>query len=419
MSARASFSPEDLQELRARGKDPAVAERELEQLRRPPSPLQLVRPATLGDGIVALEPREQEECEALGRAAITQGRVTRFVPASGAATRMFQALLAGEPQALERWQKEHHRLCLGKGESEDSWREFASLPKGLIPFHRYGEKVRTAFEEHLEEARALGLRRLHFTVSPEHRAAFQSVLDRQAPGLEVTFSEQSPATDTLAVDESGQLLREPDGHLVFRPGGHGALLENLGNLGADLVFMKNIDNVSHARLWAEQLRWKRILLGVVERQVQRSGGRLDAPVRACGMVRNTGEPGGGPFWVRRHSGSGAGQKIDLQIVESAQVDAADPGQKAIFSSSTHFNPVDIAAKVSGFDLRAFRDDTAAFVVRKSRDGQPVFSMELPGLWNGGMAEWTTIFVEVPGETFNPVKTVFDLGRPAHQELPGP
>jgi hypothetical protein len=397
----------DLEELRVRGKDRGEAERQLAQVRDPPPPASLVRPATVGDGILALSEGEQAECEELGREAIVSDRVTKFVPASGAATRMFEALSAGKAEALARFDSERGRLNLG-----DDWRPYASQPKALIPFHRYPDGARTAFEEHLEEARRLGLRRLHFTVSPEHRAAFEVQLARQPAGLEVTFSEQKPSTDTLATDGQGRPLRDDAARLVFRPGGHGALLENLADLGADLVLIKNIDNISHARLWQEQLRWKRILLGVVVRAGAVAGavpGAVERPVRACGMVKNSGEPGGGPFWVRRPGG------VDLQIVESAQVDAGDPAQQALFASSTHFNPVDIAAYVKGFDLRRFRDDSAAFVVRKSRDGQPMLAVELPGLWNGSMADWHTIFVEVPAESFNPVKTVFDLLRPAHQD----
>jgi hypothetical protein len=406
-SSALQLQPADLEELRARGKDRGEAERQLAQVRNPPPPMFLERAATVGDGILALDSEEQAECEALGREAIAADRVTKFVPASGAATRMFEALAAGQAEALERFARERGQLNLG-----EDWRPFASRPKALIPFHRYPDGARTAVEEHLEEARQLGLRRLHFTVSAEHRAAFEALLARQPPGLTVTFSEQKPSTDTLATDGQGRPLRDDAGRLVFRPGGHGALLENLADLGADLLLIKNIDNISHARLWAEQLRWKRILLGVVVREVRRagsSGSALDRPVRACGMVKNSGEPGGGPFWVRRPGG------VDLQIVESAQVDGGDPEQKARFASSTHFNPVDIAAYLQGFDLRRFRDDGAAFVVRKSRDGQPLLALELPGLWNGSMADWRTVFVEVPPESFNPVKTVFDLLRPAHQE----
>ena len=214
---------------------------------------------------------------------------------------------------------------------------YAQLPKALLQFHAYAGGPRTAFEEQLREGLALGIKRLHFTLSPEHRSGFEGVLKSlKLAGLSVSFSEQKPSTDTLAADERGEPFRDQDGSLVFRPAGHGALLENLNDLQADLVLIKNIDNITHERLWPLQLRWKRILLGLLGRQAP--SGR---PIRVCGVVKNTGEPGGGPFWVKRPSG------VDRQIVESAQMDLKDPSQKAIFESATHFNPVDIVASLKG------------------------------------------------------------------------
>ncbi len=405
------FSAADLADLAAHGVSEAEAERQLSLFRNPPPPARLDRPCTLDDGILSLTEADQVRFEALGRQAMNQGRCAKFTPASGAATRMFKDLQA-DPQGKAASEAlaglSRFAFADEAGSISAIVQKYASRPKALIPFHSYPAGARTAFEEHLREAQSLGILNLHFTVSPEHRQAFEALLEEIGPPLEVDFSEQDPSTDTLAADEKGDPFRDPQGRLVFRPGGHGALLKNLAGLKSELALVKNIDNITHERLWPEQLRWKRILLGLLMETRA-----ADRPSRVCGVVQNTGEPGGGPFWIRR-----AGH-LSPQIVESAQMDLNDPAQSEIFKSATHFNPVDLACCLRGkdgkpYDLPKFRDDSAVFISQKSKDGRPLQALELPGLWNGAMAEWQTIFVEVPLETFNPVKTVNDLLKPAHQ-----
>jgi hypothetical protein len=352
--------------------------------------------------------------------------------------------------------------------------DYASLPKGLLQFHRYPDHCRTPFEEHLVEAAAYtqdhqGVARLHLTVTPEHQAAFTAHLaairhryERNGVRFDVTFSTQHPATDTIAVDMHNQPFRDQHGHLLFRPAGHGALLENLQALQGDIVFIKNIDNVVPDRLKAETYLYKRALGGYlidIQNQVfaylrqlaappvsdqtlarifafarhtlsivppaameQQTPAEkiaylqtvLNRPIRVCGMVQNVGEPGGGPFWVQHTDGAQS-----LQIVEMSQVDMHHAAQKDIVARATHFNPVDLVCGVRDytgkpFHLMAFTDPNTGFISVKSHDGRELKALELPGLWNGAMANWNTLFVEVPLSTFNPVKTVLDLLRPQHQ-----
>jgi hypothetical protein len=341
---------------------------------------------------------------------------------------------------------------------------YATIPKGLIPFHRYANGARTAFEEQLVEAAgtvrdASGVCRVRLTVSPEHLHGFRLAAKRAVPALErslsarfeLAFSVQKASTDTIAGTPSGGPFIADDGGLVLRPSGHGALLENLAEFGGDIVFIKNIDNVQTDALRGDTLRWKKVLCGrLVELQrevflhVARLRTRppnsefaaeagafarqtlgidahgaalrqvLERPLRVCGVVPNTGEPGGGPFWVRGRDG-----RITRQIVEAAQVDPASPSQRVALRESTHFNPVDLVCGLldvggAAFDLSAFVDPHAVIVARKSHQGREILALERPGLWNGGMAEWLTIFVEVPISTFTPVKAVMDLLRPEHQ-----
>jgi hypothetical protein len=352
---------------------------------------------------------------------------------------------------------------------------YEKLPKGLLKFHAYPDGARTPFEEHLVEAvdytrSADGGCSLHFTVSSEHLERFRR-LDAEVRGqyerrldatFDVAYSIQKPSTDTLAVDPSNRPFRDEKGRLVFRPGGHGALIENLADLDADLVYVKNIDNVQPDDRRPPVSRWKRVLGGYLVK-LQRSvaeitdrlhqdapsadllsrafrfvgtrlqvelNGRLDnrapearrrwlldrlaRPIRVCGVVPNTGEPGGGPFWVRDRDGS-----VTLQIVETAQIDLDDPEQREILSASTHFNPVDLVCGLRdaggrAYDLQRFIDPEAVIVTEKSHGGRELRALERPGLWNGAMAGWNTVFVEIPLETFTPVKTVLDLLRPEHQ-----
>ena len=370
------------------------------------------------------------------------------------------------------------RLLAKMLRSGDAGLGLSSRPKGLIPFHRYPDGPRTPFAEHLVEAATVargadGTCRLHFTVGAEHRAAFEALLADQRASLEarlrarfeVSFSRQSPATDTLALAAGGRPFRLGDGSLLLRPGGHGSLLVNLDRLGGeagwDLVQIRNIDNVVPDRSRTAVTAWQRVLGGKLVELQDRAGSllerlqgqagddrsvleeaerfaaqelgaggtdttdgdpaerlerivdRLDRPLRVCAMVANTGEPGGGPFWVRDGRG-----RVTPQIVEKAEIDTTDPGQREVLSAATHFNPVDLVCALRDrhgrpYRLSAYADPRAVFIAEKSHQGEPLRALEHPGLWNGAMARWNTVFVEVPGETFAPVKTVFDLLRPEH------
>jgi hypothetical protein len=352
---------------------------------------------------------------------------------------------------------------------------YAEIPKGLLEFHAYPDGPRTPFEEHLVEAAALfgdarGRCRMHFSVSPEHLPRFRTHLENvrgrlQAGGgarHEVEFSVQRSSTDALGIDTEGRPFRRDDGMLLLRPSGHGALLENLNDLGADLVFIKNVDNVAPDHRKEPTYAWTRALIGLLveiqegifdilrqtearpgdERTVEEAirlardrlrldlpaenpsasreemaavvAQELNRPLRVCGMVRNLGDPGGGPFWVRDRR-----DRARRQIVESVQVDPDSASQRALFERSTHFNPVFMACGVRdyrgrAFDLRRFVDPDAGIITVKSVQGREVKAMERPGLWNGSMAEWNTVFVEVPRDVFNPVKAVNDLLRTEHQ-----
>jgi hypothetical protein len=437
-----SFNAQDLQDLAERGISEPEAERQLGLFRHPPAPVALQRPCTVGDGILRLNEGDQAKYERLGRVLLEEGGVAKFVPASGAATRLFKEALAaidqeeGMPSApvaellthAERFAfYDAWKAALGVSTDKafamslttGRWRDdlkallgtpglgYAGLPKALLQFHTVDRAPRTALEEQLHEGLQLGAGHAHFTVSAEHRAGFEALLKALNLPLTVSLSEQSPSTDTLAAEADGSAFRDPQGRLVFRPGGHGALLHNvqaLADAGHRCLVIKNIDNIAHPKLWPVALRWKRILLGLLAEL-----GPQDRPVRVAGVVPNTGEAGGGPFWI-------GGTR---QIVESAQVDMKDAAQKAAFNASTHFNPVDLACRLTDgkgkpFDLSAFRDPHAVFLADKSHLGRPLRALELPGLWNGAMAHWKTVFVEVPGETFNSVKVVNDLLKPAHQ-----
>ena len=494
------LTPADIGQLAAVGISPEVAVEQLARLRTAPPPMHLLRPATIGDGIeqfTMTRPGEIAELTDRGDAAASAGRVLKFVPASGAATRMFKDLLSAlhgpripsdTPAAREFFARLDEfpfagelRQRAGVDRSPSSEAEerallrtllvdmgMAALPKALVPFHR-SDRVRTAFEEQLLEGTrytrdAQGISRLHFTVPAEARELFETTLDglrplvesqRRGARLSVQFSTQSPSTDTLALDEHGEPFRAPDGSLLLRPSGHGALLGNLQNCEGDIVVVKNIDNILPDETSGEVVRWKRLLIGHLVRLQEEvfahlaaiavaspSQDALDAarrfaatqfaralpadagrdqivdalhrPLRVCGVVRNDGEPGGAPFWVRDASGCES-----LQIVEPAQVNLEDAEQARIFRSSTHFNPVDLVCALRGhdgvaFDLGSFVDPDTAFVTHKTAGGRTLTALERPGLWNGSMAGWNTTCVEVPASTFAPVKTVFDLLRPQHQ-----
>ncbi len=464
MSRRPLLTDDDRRRIAAHGLAEEEIFRQIALFQNPPPPARLLRPATADDGIVRIEPARHAELLARWELAARDGRLMKFVPASGAATRMFAALKSAE-QEIKEENRERERTreflegikgfaffddlaaaCGARGirveeaAASGTFEEilsvllspppaglgYESLPKALIPFHRYANGVRTPFEEHLEEAVETvrdrqGVCRVHFTIAPEWRNLFETTLSRLRPALEraqeatldVVFSSQAPSTDTLAVGEENNLLRLDDGSLLFRPGGHGALLRNLEATRGHLVFIKNVDNVQPRARRSATLLWKKLLAGSLLETLERLGdpGR---PVRVCGVVRNEGEPGGGPFWVA----DGAGAPT-LQIVEGAQVNHADPSQEAVWKASTHFNPVDLVCALRAPDgtpyrLEEFVDPAAVFIARKSQDGRVLKALERPGLWNGAMARWHTVFVEVPIETFTPVKTVFDLLRPEHQ-----
>ena len=504
------FSKEDLAQLHARGISQGDAEQQVENFRKGFPFLRVVRPATPGKGIRLLDDKTADDLAATFDR--FEGTLLKFTPASGAASRMFKALFeaeevlarGGEPdfesKAMKPVKEFFDRLpdfaffdelkalltkqnisCDSAADKKtqlailqallgDGGMRYGTLPKGLLKFHRYPGGARTAVEEHLVEAALyatdiLGLAQLHFTVSPEHRPLFEALVREVTPAYEkaygvrydVSFSEQKKSTDTLAVDNSNEPFRSADGAMLLRPGGHGALIENLNEQRAEVVFVKNIDNVAPDRYKPDTVRYKKALAGLLlqlrsrvfgylyaldaqpderllaeiqaffenelsftfpkgweSRKLAYLRAKLHRPIRVCGMVKNVGEPGGGPFVALNPDGSAS-----LQIAESSQLDLTNPETKAIFDSATHFNPVDMVCaltdyKGNKFDLKQFRDPATGFISSKSKDGRALKAQELPGLWNGAMSDWTTALVEVPLSTFNPVKTVNDLLRKEHQ-----
>lgn len=470
--------------------------------------LKLEAAASVGKGIIV--PEMDGYLNAWEEYKKGEGCIVKFVPASGAASRMFKNLfefLGGNHETpISDFEKkffdnivkfafyedlnttcvalygkdipsliadEQHKLVVA-ALLEDAGLNYGQLPKGLLKFHSYADGSRTPLEEHLVEGALYakgktGQVNVHFTVSPEHRALFEAlVLEKSSQyakkygvGYNISFSEQKNSTDTVAVDMENKPFRNTDGSLLFRPGGHGALIENLNDLDADIVFIKNIDNVVPDRLKEETITYKNLLAGVlvslqkqafdylrlldsgkysqeqieeIIRFVQQQllcrksdikeledaelvlylKKKLNRPMRVCGMVKNVGEPGGGPFLAYNQDGT-----VSLQILESSQIDMNEPQKKAMFEQGTHFNPVDLVCAVKNykgekFDLTKFVDKATGFISYKSKSGRELKALELPGLWNGAMSDWNTIFVEVSLGTFNPVKTVNDLLREQHQ-----
>lgn len=501
------FTEQDQDQILAQGVSPEQIDNQIQHFVEGFPYLNVIKAATVGDGIVRIEDDQLSAYIRQFDEAAHERDLVKFVPASGAATRMFKSLFAALDGKFDKATDEvfarltdfafyddlkaamaakgidlddavasNDRVTVLRFLLTDEGLEYGSLPKGLLKFHRYADGPRTPVEEHLVEGAAYansdGLVRIHFTVSPEHRERFEKLIQDQKADYEAwlgvtfdtSFSEQKKSTDTISVNLDNTPFRNPDGSLLFRPAGHGALIENLNDIDADIVFIKNIDNVVPDAIKETTITYKKVLAAVLldtQQQIARLQGLLDGdadsisdgylaeadelfrrtlftlppegfdalpkeekvayfrrklarPVRACGMVKNVGEPGGGPFWARNNDGS-----VSLQVVESAQIDLTNSAQKAIFDEATHFNPVDLVCGLKDhhgrkYDLPAFRDPQTGFITAKSKDGKDLKAQELPGLWNGAMADWNTIFVEVPLITFNPVKTVNDLLRKEHQ-----
>jgi len=505
------FNEKDLAQFEAKGITASQVESQLELLKKGFPFLELDAAASVGNGIIAVE---EDDCRDYIKTWDTYcgsgHRILKFVPASGAASRMFKDLFAfldapydtpSTPfekkffEGLDKFAfyKELDEACMTNENrsiqelvADGNYKQvvsnllgskglnYGALPKGLLKFHRYNGCSRTPLEEHLVEGAMYasgsdGTVHLHFTVSPEHKELFRALADSNSKGLsrrfgikyDISFSEQKKSTDTVASDLEGNPFRNEDGSILFRPGGHGALIENLNELDADVVFVKNIDNVVPDHLKTDTVTYKKLLAGILVSVQNRifeylrlldSGkytadklktiadfvrntlccrkqglelmpadelaawlrSKLNRPVRVCGMVRNVGEPGGGPFLAYNSDGT-----VSLQILESSQIDLADPVKKEMFTKGTHFNPVDLVCGLKGykgekFNLPDFVDGNTGFISSKSKNGRELKALELPGLWNGAMSDWNTLFVEVPLTTFNPVKTVNDLLRPQHQ-----
>ena len=476
------FTEKDLQQIEKHGLTPDAVERQLENFRRGFPFLKVVRAASPGDGVMVVGDAEAAAAVARYEREADRLGIVKFVPASGAATRMFKELFEfvnegkrgkGIDTLLDNigrfafW-PELKAVLPPDADDKATVRAivkdglgYGQKPKGLVTFHAYPEGARKAVEEHLVEgavyAAARGVARIHFTVSPEHIAGFETLLAEKVPVYEqrfgirydISFSVQKPSTDTIAVNPDNTPFRQDDGTLLFRPAGHGALIENLNEIDADVVFIKNIDNVTTDALRGDTIRYKKVLAGILLDLQERAfeylkalevGGAelepivefiekrlcvklpgsydsamlravLDRPIRVCGMVRNEGEPGGGPFWVGNPDGTQS-----LQIAESSQI---GPDDLPLMRSATHFNPVDLVCGMKNskgvrFDLRRYTDPSTGFISSKSSGGRDLRAQELPGLWNGAMAKWNTVFVDVPITTFSPVKVVQDLLRPQHQ-----
>ncbi len=507
----------DIRQLQEKGISKEEFLEQIEHFKKGFPPLELDRPATSGDGIRVIHGGRQKELVSLFDAEGDNFSMVKFVPASGAATRMFKdafrwrdllragveadSLLESQPEAAAFFSGlrdfafwDDLKVVMDKDDLDaghllddgnflplldymmfDPGLGYSSHPKALISFHKYKEEVRTAMEEHMVEAADYirgqnGRVNIHFTLSPEHIGGFRNKLEkvrekyekRFGVGYDISWSVQKQSTDTVAVGTDNLPFREKDGSLLFRPGGHGALIENLGELEAELIFIKNIDNVVPDRLKSKSTQHKKVLGGLMLEMINETRrwmrtiekGRLShdeyirardfacnalnidkavfpddpgsgtevmiemlsRPLRICGMVKNEGEPGGGPFWVRDNKDG----RLSLQIVEASQINMDDPGQAGIAGKATHFNPVDLVCHIRDhrggkFRLEEFIDDNTGFISHKSIDGREIKALERPGLWNGAMARWNTVFVEVPLITFNPVKTINDLLREKHRQ----
>lgn len=511
------LAQKDIQQIESKGIDVKEIERQIAIFKKGVPFLKLIRPASIDDGIIFLsEEKLNESSDYYLQRIKNHLKPLKFVPASGAATRMFQSLYALQEAATDDQTVENlladekfrsvrefferlsdfaffpelDKKCEGVKNKEGRLKylrilnfllsekglNYGFLPKGLLKFHQYPDGARTPVEEHMIEGALCCTNekrevQLHFTVSHEHLNYFKHLTAEAAKKYGqkfqvkylISFSEQKSSTDTIAVDPDNNPFYSSNGTLLFRPGGHGALLDNLNQMDADLIFIKNIDNVVPDHLKKETVRYKMALAGLLleyqekifsylrilekdpavisdeqfdemsafvesalcteaPEEVKSSKTtlalylikKLNRPIRVCGMVKNLGEPGGGPFWAKNPDDT-----ISLQIVESSQIDINDPNQKKIAGNATHFNPVDLICGVYNykgekFDLKNFTDPDTGFISSKSKDGKPLKALELPGLWNGAMSDWNTLFVDVPVITFNPVKTINDLLRDQHQ-----
>ena len=501
------FTHEDIQQIEASGASVKTVTGQVERFKKGFPWMKIISAATPDRGICVLSPEEEDAAVSYYDKAVVRGKC-KFVPASGAASRMFKDIFAGldklqsgtdvnsdsavgrlasnirrfafytpelfgEPQDTADFRKKAAALVL-----TDEGLGYGSKPKGVIRFHRYEDEVRTAFAEHLVEAQEYmrnsdGTANVIVTISPEHRPLFEAALEEVRGEYErkygvkynISFTYQDKATDTVAVDTKNKPFRKEDGTLLFRPAGHGALIYNLNKVEEELVSIKNIDNVAVERLLPVTAKYKKVLMGkalelrdtifgylrafdaasdpassecrqlcdkveaFLDRElcvqlplttdpaarVELIRSKLNRPIRVCGMVRNEGEPGGGPFVIAGKDGSS-----NLQILESVQINPEDGRSSGILANATHFNPVDLVCclrdyKGEKFNLLDYVDEEAGFISSKSYQGRELKALELPGLWNGAMSDWNTMFVEVPLETFNPVKVVLDLLRPAHQQ----
>jgi len=515
-----NFSDKELKQIEQQGLTSKKVKKQLELFENGLPFSNLVSAAILKDGIIKLSEKEQAKSIAVFEAKKNDISILKFVPASGAATRMFKFLfsflddyqpkkesinsyinskkdselslffiglekfpfyqiildvLKADNPNFDQLSTNEQRLKFVKAMLDADQFDYGNYPKGLLPFHEYKNQViSTAFEEHLFESALYSSEekptQLHFTISEQHEDKFdeefkrieEKVEQKTGSKFDISFSYQKKSTDTIAVTPKNQPFRLSDGSLLFRPSGHGALIENLNDLKADIIFVKNIDNVVVYKYKDEVAKYKKVLAGVLleaqeqafeylhllekdtvsaeklneiklfleqqmsvkvsaefkkytqKYQIDYLAEKLNRPIRVCGMVKNEGEPGGGPFWVKDENGN-----VSLQIVESAQINKKNRNQKKTLKDATHFNPVDLVCGVMDykgqkFDLKKYVDDNASFITKKTMAGKDLKALELPGLWNGSMANWNTIFVEVPLITFNPVKTVNDLLKAPHQ-----
>jgi len=504
------FSKKDIEQMNELGINPGVIKKQIDFFKNGFPFVNLNRPATINDGVKKFSENEIKKLQIFYDENSKNEKIVKFVPASGAATRMFKDLY----NFLDEWDgsnnitldkyknifqffkqltdfafynelvftlKSMYNVKIDKEFNQNNYvsiisalltkkgLNYGELPKALLKFHKYKNEIRTSLEEHLVEGAKYCVSKnnkvyIHFTVTPEHLSNFKKLVtivkskyqQRFNIKLIISYSIQKPSTDTIAVTLDNKPFRISNNKLFFRPGGHGALIENLNELDGNITFIKNIDNVVTDKLKNETIKYKKVIGGILIKLrneifsflVRIDKGEkseniikeitefyrlnffidyskynynvndyfkiLNRPIRVCGMVKNLGEPGGGPYWVNDANG-----RTSLQIIESSQINQRDDEQLNIFKKATHFNPVDLVCSVYNykhkkFDLKNFIDTKTGFISKKSKDGSELKALELPGLWNGAMANWNTIFVEVPLITFNPVKTINDLLRKEHQ-----